>query len=116
MGKILVEGIRCYAYHGCLKEETKIGGEYSVDVSLIVDLTKPSISDQLDDTADYCKVYDVVKSEMKTPSKLLEHVGQRILNALKKEFTQAERVKVRVTKINPPMNGDVKQVSVVLKV
>ena len=32
MYKIYVENIRSYSYHGCLEEETVIGGNYVVDV------------------------------------------------------------------------------------
>lgn len=32
MGLIEVNGIRVFAYHGCLDEEARIGGHYLVDV------------------------------------------------------------------------------------
>ena len=34
MGKVYVENIRVYAYHGCLPEETLIGSDYRVDVKV----------------------------------------------------------------------------------
>ena len=37
MGKIFVEGIKIYAYHGCFKEETAIGTNFLVNVELDVD-------------------------------------------------------------------------------
>jgi len=114
-GIIQVKGIRTYSYHGCLKEETKIGGEYVVDVWLQADLAKAAKTDNLDQTIDYCDVYRIVTREMKVPGKLIEHVCQRIIISLKKELPQAKKVKVRVTKLNPPMNGDVSQVSVTLR-
>ena len=66
MYKIYVENIRCYSYHGCLEEETVIGGNYVVDV--VVDLENPTLSgnDDLNETIDYCDVTDVVKDVMKT--------------------------------------------------
>ena len=114
-GIIQVKGIRCYAYHGCLKEETKIGGEYVVDVWVRADVGKAAKNDHLEDTVDYCDVYRIVTREMKVPAKLIEHACQRIIISLKKELRQAKKVKVRVTKINPPMNGDVRSVSVILQ-
>ena len=114
-GIIQVKGIRCYSHHGCLKEETKIGGEYVIDVWLQADLAKAAKTDNLDQTIDYCDVYRIVTREMKVPGKLIEHVCQRIIISLKKELRQAKKVKVRVTKLNPPMNGDVSQVSVTLR-
>jgi len=114
-GIIQVKGIRTYSYHGCLKEETKIGGEYVIDVWVQADLAKAAKTDNLDNTIDYCDVFRIVTREMKVPGKLIEHVCQRIIISLKKELRQAKKVKVRVTKLNPPMNGDVSQVSITLR-
>mgnify|MGYP001563057322 FL=1 len=115
MGIINVNGIRVYAYHGCLPEEGIIGGEYIVDVTITGDFSKAETSDQLADTVDYCVVYETVKREMAIRSKLIEHVAKRILDGLRKEYPSVERFDVKVTKINPPMNGAVESVAVVVR-
>jgi dihydroneopterin aldolase len=115
MGEIHVTGIRCYGYIGCLKEERIIGREYVVDVALYANLEKAAATDKLQHTIDYCVVYNLVVKEMKKPCNLLEHVCQNIIDQLKKEFVQLQQVKVRVTKPNPPLNGDVHHVSVTLQ-
>ncbi|MGL4596917.1 MAG: dihydroneopterin aldolase [Bacteroidia bacterium] len=112
MGIIRVEGIRLYAFHGCLEEESRIGGEYTVDVTLDSDFKKAAISDELIDTVDYCAVFEVVKAEMAIRAKLIEHVCQRIVDRLRKNHPQTKSILVRVTKHVPPMNGPVQQVSV----
>jgi len=114
-GVINIKGIRCYAYHGCLPEETIIGGEYIIDVWIHADLSKAAATDNLEDTIDYCDIQRIVTREMKIPGKLIEHVCQRIIISLKKELPQAKQVKVRLTKINPPINGDVRSASVILQ-
>lgn len=114
MNKILVEGIRLYAYHGCLNEEALIGAEYEVNVLMDTDFSEAAQTDDLTQTIDYVTVYNIVKQEMAVRSKLLEHVAQRIIDKLKKEFTTLQKVEVKVTKINPPMNGNVERVSVVI--
>ena len=114
MEKILVEGIKLYAYHGCMKEETLIGGNYIVDVCIEADMSKPSKSDNLNDAIDYVIVYEIVKKEMSARSKLIEHVAKRILGKLKKRFPKTEFIEVKVTKLNPPINGDVEKVCVVV--
>ena len=115
MGKVKVENIRVYAYHGCLKEETAIGSEYRVDVQVNANLSKASISDDLSDTVDYVHINHIVKEEMKVPSKLLEHVAQRIINRVFLEIPLVSKTKVSVSKINPPIGGDVECVSIKLK-
>ena len=114
MNKILVEGIKLYAYHGCLEEEAVIGGEYIVDIVLETDFTEAAQTDDLSKTIDYVTVYNIVKAQMALRSKLIEHVAQRILNALKKEFPALKKTEVKVTKINPPMHGHVERVCVVM--
>ena len=112
---ICVNDIKLYAFHGCLKEETTIGGNYVVDLEITTDFSEAALSDNLSETIDYCIVYEIVKREMQIPSKLIEHAALRILTALKKAIPQIEKVKVKLTKIAPPVNGSVGSVSVVIE-
>ena len=52
---------------------------------------------------------------MATPCKLIETVAYRIVNQLKKELDQLEKVRVEIKKVNPPIDGDVNFVSVVVE-
>lgn len=110
--KIILENIRVYAYHGCLPEETKIGSDYRVDLQVETDLEKSSFSDDLKDTIDYVMLNRIVKEEMARPSKLLEHVVKRINNRVIAENTLVNRVATKVSKLNPPIIGDVQAVCV----
>ena len=60
----MLKNIRCYSFHGCLKEETAIGSDYRVDLSVNADLKKSAKTDQLKDTVDYVLLNRVVKEEM----------------------------------------------------
>ena len=111
--EISVNGIRCYAYHGCLEEERKIGAEYVVDVKIKNLYAEANTSDNIIDTVDYSKVYDLVVEEMKVPSHLIEHVCARIIRRLH-EISGKNKITVSVTKINPPVNGDLKEASYTL--
>lgn len=115
MGVIKVENIKLYANHGCLEEEAKIGSDYRVDVKVNCDLTESSKSDELQDTADYVHINKIVKEEMAVRSKLLEHVVERILQRILKEILIVTKAKVAVSKINPPIGGNVEKVTVIRK-
>lgn len=115
MNQIHIEGIQLYAYHGCLPQEGEIGSPYLVDVSLFTDFRQASITDNLIQTIDYVDVFNIVKTEMAIRSNLLEHVGKRIIDALKKQVQGIDRIILKVTKINPPMNGNVQKVSIVME-
>lgn len=114
MHKIIVEGIKVFAYHGCLEEEAKIGTHYTVDVWMETDFSEAAKTDDLTKTIDYVTVYDIVKKQMAIRSKLIEQVGQRIVDELKNEFNALQKLEVKVTKHNPPMNGNVEKVSIVI--
>lgn len=113
--QINVEGIKVYAYHGCLPEETKIGGDYIVDVYMTYDFEEASKTDDLNLTIDYCTVYEICKEEMAIPSKLIEHVCRRIYEKIIITFPKLIETKVKVTKLLPPMNGPVDKVSVIIE-
>jgi 7,8-dihydroneopterin aldolase/epimerase/oxygenase len=115
MGVIEVNGIRVYAYHGCLSEEGRIGGHYRVDVAVSGDLAAAEASDKLVDTIDYGRVTAIVREQMAQRSKLIEHVARRILDALKTEWSGAFRWKVRLVKEHPPVAGAVDHVVYVLE-
>jgi len=112
MGLIKVEGIKLYAYHGCLDQEAAIGGNYIVDVTIDTDFSEAALSDNLEETIDYVLVYQIVKEEMAIRSRLIEQVAQRISASLKAKFGAIINLEVKVTKLSPPMNGDVEKVSV----
>ena len=114
MGKVQLEHIKAYAHHGCLAEETNIGSDYLVNVSVDTDLLTASVSDQLKDTVDYVHINRIVKQEMAIPSKLLEHVAKRIIDRIFIELPTVDTATVSVSKINPPINGDVEKVTVSL--
>ena len=82
---IEVIGIKIYAFHGCLPEEEKIGGNYLVDVMLNTDFSEAAKNDTLENTVDYVLVNKIVREEMAIRSKLIEHVGQRIVNRLRSD-------------------------------
>jgi len=112
MGIIKVKNIRIFAYHGCLKEEAKIGSDYRVDVKVKVSLLKSSETDHLKDTVDYVLLNRIVKEEMAVSSHLLETVAHRILKRIFKEDSLSSKATVWISKLNPPIGGDVEMVTI----
>ena len=115
MGLISVEGMEFFAYHGCFKEEQIIGTKFIVDIFLETDTREAEMTDDLHKTANYQAVYHFVKEEMAVKSKLLEHVGRRILDRIKKEFPEVTDCRLKISKMNPPVGGKVQRVSLELR-
>ncbi|WP_346883459.1 dihydroneopterin aldolase [uncultured Algibacter sp.] len=112
MGIIKVENIRVFAYHGCLKEETKIGSDYRVDLEVEANLQTSAKTDMLSDTVDYVLLNRIIKEEMDTASHLLETVAKRILDRIFNEDKLIKKATVWVSKLNPPIGGDVQRVTI----
>ena len=91
MYNIHVENIRTRSYHGCLKEESIVGGDYRTDVWIKLKDNYRILNDELSETVDYGSVTDVVVEEMKKKSKLIESVCERILQSLKKMTDRVEQ-------------------------
>lgn len=112
MGIIKVENIRVFAYHGCLAEETKIGSDYRVDLEVKANLQESAKTDDLKDTVDYVFLNRIIKEEMAIASKLLETVARRILDRIFNEDELVTKATVWVSKLNPPIGGDVERVTI----
>ncbi|MFM7217603.1 MAG: dihydroneopterin aldolase [Bacteroidota bacterium] len=110
--RILATNIRVRAYHGCLPEEAVIGGDYRVDVDMEVDFSAAAVSDDLSLTVDYCDVQRIVAREMAVRSNLIEQVLRRTGDALLSELPLIRSLRLKITKIRPPMGGDVESVAV----
>lgn len=115
MGTIKLQNIRTFSFHGCLPEEAKIGSDYRVDLEVKTDLRKSAQTDELTDTVDYVLLNRIVVEEMAIRSKLLEHVAQRIIERIFREIPSVSRIILAVSKLNPPIGGDVEAVTIVME-
>lgn len=114
MNRIEVNGIHIYAYHGCLPEEERIGGNYIVDLVVDTDYADAVETDKLVDTIDYVALNKIVEEEMAVRSKLIEQVGGRILKRIKELDRRITSASVKVRKLAPPINGNVDEVAIII--
>lgn len=115
MSKIFLEDVKIYAYHGVLPEENIIGTYYILNVEIHTDLWSAAESDNLNDTISYAEINDIIHEEMKINSKLLEHVGGRIIAKIHENFGQISYIRLKITKTSPPMKGEMKGASIELE-
>ena len=104
-GIVSLEGMAFFARHGFYEEEQKLGNRYEVDIAVETPLTDAAQRDELAGTVNYEGLYRIVREEMETPSKLLEHVASRILERTCREFSTILSVEVSISKLNPPVGG-----------
>lgn len=113
--QIAVNGIKCYAHHGCLEEEGKIGGHYVIDVLMTTDFTVAMENDDLTKTINYVDVNRIVVEEMAIRSLLIEHVGGRIYKRILSEIENVFSLSVKIVKLCPPINGDVNDCTIIIE-
>ena len=115
MNCIKVHGIRTFSFHGCLEEEKIIGGNYIVDVEIYCDFKPAALKDDLSKTIDYVAIKEIVVKQMSIRSKLIESVAYNIVYEIKENFSMANNCRVEIKKINPPIDGDIDYVSVLVE-
>ena len=104
-----------HAHHGFFEEENVIGGKFVLNAEIETDFTKSMLSDELEGTIDYSKVVQFIKEEMKTPSKLLEHLGKRIVDRLYSSFSEIKFIRLKISKLSPPISGEIESVSILIE-
>lgn len=105
MGKVSLEGIEFHAYHGVFSEETKLGNRFTLDIHVDTDFRNAMLYDELKDTVDYAKIYQIAKSHMHKPVKLLEHLGHLIITDILKIYPASRKVSLTIKKHNPAIGG-----------
>ncbi len=112
---IELENMEFYAYHGHYREEQIVGNRFRVDLSFDVDGEQAALTDELDTTVSYLDVYQCVREQMEIKSHLLEHVSRRIVEALRERFPAILAMRLKVSKMTPPLGGQVEKVSIVVE-
>lgn len=99
---IEVNDLLLYARHGVDDQERRVGNDFSVTLHVYLDLSRPMADDTLADTISYADLIDIIKAEMATPSRLIEHAAGRIHRAVTARYPQITGGYLRVCKLTPP--------------
>lgn len=105
MGKVALEGMEFFAYHGFYDEEQKVGNKYAVDLEVSTDFSAAAREDSVEGTVNYETLYQLIKEEMAVSARLLEHLAYRINERILQKLPQVEAVTVSISKFNPPIGG-----------
>lgn len=107
MDKIILKGMAFYGFHGMNPAEQELGQRFIVDLTASLDLGKAGMSDTLEDTVSYTRLYHTVRDVMEGPSrKLLENAAETIARRILDE-QDVTAVRIRIKKPEVPMKGSV---------
>lgn len=104
--------MKFFAHHGVCPQEQVVGNRFEVTLQVFCDMEKAMTDDDLSGTVNYATLYAVVEKEMAVPSKLLEHVAFRIIQAVKAEFPQVTGGTISISKLTPPFKSDLEKVEI----
>ncbi len=113
-GSITLNQCKFYAYHGVSEQERKVGNHFEVTLTVHCPMQQAIDHDDLDGTVNYAALYDLVAREMAKPSKLLEHVAGRIIEAVKQEFPTVTGGEITLSKLTPPFHCDLHSVDLTI--
>jgi dihydroneopterin aldolase len=111
MAIVALEGMYFRAHHGLFAEEQQNGNDFEVDVWIDTGIPV-SNSDQISDALDYVAVYEVVKAEMEVRRDLLETLVAGIGGNLRMKFPSVTSIRVKVSKMQPPLGAQVRRSTV----
>lgn len=103
---IYIRNLRCRAYHGVVPQEHVVGNDYTINLRVAYHVDKAMRCDQIAHTLNYAQICNVIKTEMETPSLLIENVAYRIGNRLFQLFPNIEKMDIDLAKCTPPMGVD----------
>jgi len=108
-----IENIKLWARVGVLDEERQLGQLFSLDIFLWTDFEKCTANDDIKKTVDYSKLVEILKDQSKKIYCFtIEKYSDAILEIINKKF-KLTKIKIILTKCNPPITGFDGKVSIV---
>lgn len=110
---ITLEGMKFHAPLGFYDEEQLIGADIIIDLEVEINLAIQT-NDQLTRTINYETLYEITKKIVHKPFRLIETYCSEIINLIILQL-RVNRIKIKVSKVNPPLVGRVDKASVTVE-
>lgn len=114
MDYLSLNNMQFHAYHGVFEQEKQVGNTYYIDMKIYADFSKACKSDLVEDTINYASVFNEIQKEMQKPCHLIEHLAENICTRIKAGFRSVQSIEIKLTKNNPPIEGQMDNVSIIL--
>lgn len=113
MDKIVVKGLKIFAYHGVNPEEKEDGQNFILDIDAYVDLKTPCRNDSVDDTVSYAKIIKEATAVFTSQKDdLLERAAERVARGLFARFDKIHSLRILLKKPEAPIKADFEYVGV----
>ena len=95
--------------HGVYDFEKSKNTAFEVYLTIFSNFKNAMHSDKLEDTIDYQVIYDIISKEMHIRAHLIEHISHRIIESIAEDFKEIAKLKLKISKMNPPIQGDIEK-------
>ena len=113
MEKIIIKGLKLFAYHGVNPEEKVYGQNFILDITAELDTTKAQLSDDVNDTVSYAKIVKTVRAVFTEKSyDLIEAAANRVGVAVMQTYPELHSVTILLKKPEAPIKADFEYVAV----
>ena len=113
---IQIEGLRVLAHCGASQDERDRYQPFEININIQCDLETPGISDELNDTADYEKLVDVILRILSEEHfSLMEKMANRIISELFDTDSKIQALDLSLKKLRPPVQADVASAGVKIR-
>ncbi len=113
--KIVLAGITVFGYYGVSPMEREVGQKLEMDVEFWSDFTKACVTDALEDTINYERVYaKVMETVEKNRFNLLETLADAICREILGNFP-VSKVNTTIRKLTLPFPNSLDHVAVVVE-
>ncbi len=117
MEKIIIKGLKLFAYHGVNPEEKRDGQNFILDITASIDGKKARCSDNLDDTVSYAKILKTARAVFCEKSyDLIEAAAHSVGVGVMETYSALNSVTVLLKKPEAPIKAEFDYVAVEITV
>lgn len=113
MEKIIIKGLKIFAYHGVNPEEKTDGQNFVLDITAELDTEKAYLNDNVEDTVSYAKIIKTAIAVFTEKSyDLIETAAHTVGTEIMKTYPKIEKVTVLLKKPEAPIKAEFDYVAV----
>ncbi len=113
MEKIIIKGLKLFAYHGVNPEEKVDGQNFILDITATLNADTAKQSDNVDDTVSYAKIIKTVRAVFTEKSyDLIETAANKVGVSVMQAYPRLDSVTVLLMKPEAPVKADFEYVAV----
>ncbi len=113
MEKIIIKGLKLFAYHGVNPEEKVDGQNFILDITSELNADVAKESDNIDDTVSYAKIIKTVRAVFTAESyDLIETAANKVAKEIMDTYPRIQKVTVLLMKPEAPIKADFEYVAV----